>query len=197
MAVFWTYYPHNWSCLRALSPPLTPVFLLRIPKHGIGSRCLFSGTCQLSPTKSKTGFSHSDGWLWDYLQNQVSIQRTRSVEFAFEQLLEVLSSHLIWRHIILYIVTGFQSSFGNNPSRLVVIEREVFVLSCKFLDPSSIWDSFFRWSMPWGYAAGFFFTCRNLPFYIIVVRLGTMHVKKLRAISKRVVPEMILLLYIL
>lgn len=50
---------------------------------------------------------------------QVSIQRTSSIKFAFEEMFVVLSSHLMY--IVLYIVTGFQSSFGNDTRRLVVI----------------------------------------------------------------------------
>jgi len=172
MAVFWTYYPHNWSCQRAWSPPLTPVSLLRIPKHGIGSRCVFSGTCELSPTKaSHRGLSHSDGWLSAGFYSEDKLHEVcfwRAVWGAQKP------SNMSALHIILYIFTGFQSSFGNDPRRLVVIEREVFVLSCKFLDSLSSWDLFFRWSMPRGYAACFFFTCRNLHFYIVVVIFETM-----------------------
>lgn len=42
-----------------------------------------------------------DGYL------QASAQRTSSTKFAFEELFEVLRSHLICLHIILYIFTGF------------------------------------------------------------------------------------------
>lgn len=164
MAVSWTCYPHNWRCQRALSPHLTPVSLLRIPKHGIGSRCVFSGTCQLSPTKLRhRGLSHivMDG----YRKNQVSIHRTSSIKFAFEQLFELLSSHPLWHggtsSCTLLLVSNVPLATTREGC---LSKRGRYLFSCKFLDSLSFWDSFFCWSMPRGGCCLFLFYVQKSAF---------------------------------